>query len=130
MEKRIALVTGAAKGIGKAITQRLVEEDYFVIATDIDVGGGKKLLKDFGKEKLQFAKADICKEKIVQKLFGKISREYKQLDVLVNNAGIIHDNVIWKMALEDFETVLNVNLKGTWLMCREAARMMKEQAHV
>jgi NAD(P)-dependent dehydrogenase (short-subunit alcohol dehydrogenase family) len=127
MGKRIALVTGAAKGIGRAITQKLVEENYFVIATDIDAEGGKKLLKDFGKEKLQFAKADICKEKIVLKLFEKIIKEYKQLDVLVNNAGIIRDNVIWKMSLEDFEAVLNINLKGTWLMCREAARMMRQQ---
>ncbi|HLG33637.1 MAG TPA: SDR family NAD(P)-dependent oxidoreductase [Bacteroidia bacterium] len=127
MGKRIALVTGAAKGIGKAITEKLIEENYFVIATDIDADGGKKLLQEFGREKLQFAKANITKEKIVQKLFEKVLMEYERLDVLVNNAGIIRDNVIWKMSLEDFEAVLNINLKGTWLMCREAARIMKEQ---
>ena len=127
MGKRIALVTGAAKGIGKAITEKLIEENYFVIATDIDADGGKKLMTKFGKEKLQFAKADICREKIVQKLFEKIIKEYKRLDVLVNNAGIIRDNVIWKMSAEDFDAVMNVNLKGAWLMCREAARIMKEQ---
>lgn len=127
MGKRIALITGAAKGIGKAITEKLIEENYFVIATDIDADGGKKLMTKFGKEKLQFAKADICREKIVQKLFEKIIKEYKRLDVLVNNAGIIRDNVIWKMSAEDFDAVMNVNLKGAWLMCREAARIMKEQ---
>jgi NAD(P)-dependent dehydrogenase (short-subunit alcohol dehydrogenase family) len=127
MGKRIALVTGAAKGIGRAITKKLVEENYFVIATDIDAEGGKNLLKEFGKERLQFAKADICHEKIVEKLFEKIINEYKQLDVLVNNAGIIRDSVIWKMTLEDFESVLDVNLKGTWLMCREASRIMKQK---
>ena len=127
MEKRIALVTGAAKGIGKAISGRLVAENYFVIAIDVDAEGGKKLLAEFGKEKIQFAKADICKEKIVHNLFEKIQREYKRIDVVVNNAGIIRDNMIWNMPAEDFDLVMNVNLKGTWLVCREAAKIMKEQ---
>ena len=127
MDKRIALVTGAAKGIGKAIVVRLVSENYFVIAIDVDAEGGKKLLAKFGKEKIQFAKADICKEKIVQKLFEKIHKEYKRIDVLVNNAGIIRDNMIWNMPASDFDLVINVNLKGAWLMCREAAKVMKEQ---
>ena len=127
MEKRIALVTGAAKGIGKAIVTQLISENYFVIAVDVDAEGGKKLIFEFGKDNLQFAKADISKENIVQRLFEKIRKEYKSIDVLINNAGIIRDNMIWKMAVEDFDAVMNVNLKGTWLMCREAAGMMKEQ---
>src|SRR3990172_77381 len=127
MGKRIALVTGAAKGIGRAIVERLVNENYFVIAIDIDEAGGKKLIAKFGKEKLQFAKANIYKEKIVKSLFEKIVKEFKQVDVLVNNAGIIRDNMIWNMPSEDFDLVINVNLKGTWLMCREASKIMKQQ---
>lgn len=125
--KRIALVTGAAKGTGKAIVSRLVNENYFVIAIDVDERSGKKLIIEYDKKKLQFAKADICKEKIVQHLFEKIVKEYKRIDVMVNNAGIIRDNMIWNMPLEDFDLVMNVNLKGTWLMCREAAKIMKQQ---
>ena len=127
MGKRIALVTGAAKGIGRAIVERLVNENYFVIAIDIDEAGGKKLIAKFGKEKLQFAKANIYKEKIVKSRFEKIVKEFKQVDVLVNNAGIIRDNMIWNMPSEDFDLVINVNLKGTWLMCREASKIMKQQ---
>ena len=127
MKNKIAIVTGAAKGIGKAIVSRLAAEDYFVIAVDVDGEGGKKLIAEFGKEKIQFAKADISKEKIVKKLFEKISSSYGRIDVLVNNAGIIRDNMIWKMGVEDFDAVININLKGTWLMCREAATIMKEQ---
>lgn len=126
-KKRVAVVTGAAKGIGKAITSKLIADGFFVVAVDVDAKGGKQLIAEFGKAKLSFAKADICNEKIVQQLFGKILKEYKQLDVLVNNAGIIRDNMIWRMSVEDFDAVMNVNLKGTWLMCREAARIMKEQ---
>lgn len=127
MGKRIALVTGAAKGIGKAIVERLVSENYFVIGVDVDEKGGASLLSQFDKTKFGFAKVDICNGKTVHNLFEKIMREYKRIDVVVNNAGIIRDNMIWKMSEEDFDLVVSVNLKGTWLMCREAARVMKEQ---
>jgi len=63
----------------------------------------------------------------VKSLFEKIVKEFKQVDVLVNNAGIIRDNMIWNMPSEDFDLVINVNLKGTWLMCREASKIMKQQ---
>lgn len=127
MRKKIALVTGAGKGIGKAITKKLIDDNYFVIAIDIDEKSGKKLIAEFGKTKLCFAKVDICKEKIILKLFEKILNEYKRVDVLVNNAGIIRDNMIWNMSTEDFEMVMNINLKGSWLMCREVAKIMKKQ---
>ena len=127
MNKRTAIITGAGKGIGKAIVSRFIKENYFVIAVDFDEEGGKKLLAEFGKNKVQFAKADISKEKIVRTLFEKILKEYKHIDVLVNNAGIIRDNMIWNMSSEEFDLVMNVNLKGTWLMCREVSKIMKEQ---
>ena len=60
-------------------------------------------------------------------LFLYIIEKYNLLDVLVNNAGIIRDNMIWNMSVEDFDLVVNVNLKGTWMMCRESAKVMKEQ---
>ncbi len=126
-EKRIAVVTGAANGIGKAITSRLVADGFLVIAADIDAQGGRKLMSEFGKDKLLFIKADITREKTAAALFKKVMDAYGRLDALVNNAGIIRDNVIWKMTLEDFDAVINLNLRGTWLMCREAAKIMKEQ---
>lgn len=128
MGKRVAIVTGAAKGIGKAITERLISDNYFVIAVDVDEKEGKKLLSKFDRSKLIFAKADICKEKIVEHLLEKIMKTYARIDVLVNNAGIIRDNMIWNMSVEEFDLVMNVNLKGTWLMCRKAAKIMKQQS--
>jgi len=124
--KKTALVTGAAKGIGKAIVDKFISENYFVIAVDIDEASGKALVEEYD-DQLIFVKADICNEHEIQNLFLKIKTEYKQLDVLVNNAGIIRDNMIWNMPVEDFDLVVNVNLKGTWLLCREAAKMMKAQ---
>jgi NAD(P)-dependent dehydrogenase (short-subunit alcohol dehydrogenase family) len=127
MNKRIALVTGATKGIGKAIATQLVNENYFVIGVDVDNENGIKLMDEFGKGNVEFVYADISIEAEVLPLFKYIIEKYNRLDVLVNNAGIIRDNMIWNMTVEDFELVVNVNLKGTWMMCRECARIMKEQ---
>lgn len=127
MNKRISIVTGAAKGIGKAIVERFVNDNYFVVAVDVDEENGNKLSSEFGADKVKFIKADICNEKDVQVLFEKVKTEFSRVDVLVNNAGIIRDNMIWNMPVEDFDLVVNINLKGTWLMCREAGKLMKQQ---
>ncbi|MCG3165441.1 MAG: 3-oxoacyl-[acyl-carrier-protein] reductase FabG [Bacteroidia bacterium] len=127
MGKRIVLVTGAAKGIGKAIVKNLIDEDYLVLAIDVDGRSMPKLITEFGKDKIHIAKADISNEKTVKLLFEKVIKKYGRLDVLVNNAGIIRDNMIWKMSAGDFDSVIQINLKGVWLMCREAAKIMKEQ---
>jgi NAD(P)-dependent dehydrogenase (short-subunit alcohol dehydrogenase family) len=127
MNKRISIVTGAAKGIGKAIVERFVNDNYFVVAVDVDEENGNKLSTEFGSDNVKFIKADICNEKDVQSLFENVKTEFSRVDVLVNNAGIIRDNMIWNMPVEDFDLVVNINLKGTWLMCREAGKLMKQQ---
>lgn len=124
---RKAVITGAAKGIGKAIANRLVADGFFVIAVDVDAESGKQLFAENDKTKLIFAQVDICNEANVQHLFGTILKKHRPIDVLVNNAGIVRDNMIWNMTVEDFDMVMNVNLKGTWLMCREAAKIMRKQ---
>jgi len=125
--KKTAIVTGAAKGIGKAIAERLSDDGFFLVIVDVDNVKGSKLALDLGKEKASFYNSDIQSEDEITGLFSKVINEHKKIDVLVNNAGIIKDNMIHKMTLDDFESVIDVNLKGTWLMCREAAKIMREQ---
>jgi NAD(P)-dependent dehydrogenase (short-subunit alcohol dehydrogenase family) len=127
MSKQIAIVTGAGKGIGNAISQRLVADGFFVLLIDVDKSSGDNALKEIGKDKAAFYLTDISDEKQVIALFQSIEKTYGRIDVLVNNAGIIRDNMIWNMNTVDFDLVINVNLKGTWLMCREAAKKMKQQ---
>src|SRR5450631_633785 len=91
--KKIVLVTGAAKGIGKAIVMRMIRENYFVLAVDTDKEEGRKLENSTGKDELEFLSCNICKEPEVLRLFGQINEKYHQLDILVNNAGVIRDNM-------------------------------------
>ena len=125
MDKRVVIITGAAKGIGKTIAQRLVAEGCLAILVDVDVKNGKKLEADFGSENARFYGADIGNEQEVQALYKFVLNNFGKIDVLVNNAGIIRDNVIWKMPVADFDEVIRVNLRGTWLMCQEAAVIMR-----
>ncbi|MDI1353596.1 MAG: SDR family NAD(P)-dependent oxidoreductase [bacterium] len=121
-----ALVTGAVKGIGKAITYKLIHEGYFVIMVDVDKAAGLELESE-NKGLCVFRSCNISKEAEVKEVFSFIAGTYGNLDLLVNNAGIIKDNLIWNMAAEDFDSVVDINLKGTWLMCKEAAGLMKNQ---
>ncbi len=126
MDKRTAIITGAAKGIGKAIVKQMVKENYTVILVDVDVENGEALAAELGNA-AQFIFCDISNEKDVNALFETVTENFGGLDVLVNNAGIIRDNVIWKMPTDDFDKVVNINLKGTWLMCKMAGTLMRNQ---
>lgn len=125
--KKIALVTGAANGIGKSIVEKFINEDYFVVAIDIDERNGELLVDKFGLSNLFFVNADISNEREIKDLVMGVLNNYHKIDVLVNNAGVIRDNLIWNTPVEDFDLVLNINLKGTWLLCKEVAKIMKEQ---
>ncbi len=126
MDKRVAIITGAAKGIGKAIAQRMVNENYTTILVDVDKVNGEALAKEFGNA-AKFISCDISNQNDVEALFSQVTKDFGGVDVIVNNAGIIRDNVIWKMPLEDFDKVIDINLKGTWLMCKVAGTLMREQ---
>ena len=123
----IAIVTGAAKGIGKAICKKLVNEGFYVVAVDMDKDGEAGLINELGKDNLEYVNMSICIEQQVKELFTSVKNKFGTISAVVNNAGIIRDNMIWNMSADDFDAVINVNLKGTWLMCREAAMVMKEQ---
>lgn len=127
MNKKIAIITGGAKGIGRSIAFRLAAENCFIIIVDIDKESGTNIEKELGVESSKFICSDITKEENVKSLFGGVINSYKKVDILINNAGIVRDNVIWKMPSEDYDSVLNVNLKGYWLMCKQAAIIMREQ---
>lgn len=124
--KRNIIVTGAAKGIGRAIAERLIKEDYRIVAVDMDTEGGAQLTQLYGED-ISFHLLDISNEDAVTAFFALFDTQYGSLYGIVNNAGIIRDNLIWNMPSTDFDSVVQINLKGTWLMCKEAAMRMKKQ---
>lgn len=127
MNIKTALVSGGVQGIGNAICQRLIRDGYFVVIADINEDEGKSIIPGLGESKSEFIKCNISNETEVKNLFVKVLEKRKKIDAVINNAGIIRDNMIWNMTLEDFDQVIDVNLRGTWLMCREAAKIMREQ---
>lgn len=123
MENKIALVSGGSQGIGKAIALRLKNDGFTTLIADLASA-------DFIENDMtnfHFYKCDISSEAEVETLFSSVLDKWKKLDAVVNNAGVIRDNMIWKMSLDDFEKVIDINLKGTWMMCRAAAKIMREQ---
>jgi (2S)-[(R)-hydroxy(phenyl)methyl]-succinyl-CoA dehydrogenase BbsD subunit len=127
MNKRVAIITGASKGIGKTISMQMVENGFFVVLVDVDETAGKALEAELTNENARFYTTDISNEKQVEELFKFVIEEFGSINVLVNNAGIIRDKMIWKMSVDDFDEVIRVNLRGTWLMCREVAKVMRQQ---
>lgn len=126
MSKETVIITGAAKGIGKAIAQRMATDGYNIVAVDTDKEAGSALSHDLGSH-CHFVSCDISSSSEVKKLFELVQEQHGGLFAVVNNAGIIRDNVIWKMTEDDFDKVIDINLKGTWLMCKAAATIMREQ---
>lgn len=124
MDKNI-VVTGASKGIGRSIALRLAADGYRVEAVDSDVENGEKLNRE-QVGKIFFTPLDICDETAVKNFFEPYLKREKNLYGLVNNAGILRDNLIWKMPTEDFDAVIQVNLRGTWLMCKAASEILKQ----
>jgi NAD(P)-dependent dehydrogenase (short-subunit alcohol dehydrogenase family) len=126
LNTEIAIVTGAGQGIGRAIALRLARDDYFVIIADMNEKTGRDTVNAIGQNSSDFILCDVGDETSVKNFYKNIRQNNGNVTVLVNNAGIIRDNVIWKMSASEFDAVIRVNLRGTWLMCREAAGIMRE----
>ncbi|MBZ0203716.1 MAG: 3-oxoacyl-ACP reductase FabG [Ignavibacteria bacterium] len=124
---KTAIVTGAANGIGKAISRRLKDDGCYIFAVDIDDGNGKSLINELGENFAEYVHCNVTSENEVEFLFKSAVSKKGKVDILINNAGILRDNMIHKMPIEDFDAVIGTNLKGTWLMCRAAAKVMKDQ---
>lgn len=128
MREQVTIITGAAKGIGAAIATRLVADGHVAVLLDVDDTAGNALAAQLGPQ-AHFFHADITDERMVGETFGTVMDRFGRVDTLVNNAGIAKDNVIWKMPTADFDSVVDINLKGTWLMCKHAAIAMRQQKH-
>ena len=125
---KVAIVTGAARGLGKAQAVLLAKEGAKVVATDINETLGKRLpeeVKRDGGEAI-FIKHDVTNEQGWREVIEKTLSEYGKLDILVNNAGVLLHHTIEELSLEDWRSVLNVNLEGVFLGTKYAIGAMKK----
>jgi glucose 1-dehydrogenase len=124
LENKVAIVTGGAHGIGLAIAQRYVAEGAKVVIADVDTVAGEAASKDIGTARCNFVRTDVGHKADADRLVAEAFRLFGGLDVLVNNAGIVHGADFLDIAEADFDRVLRVNLKGAFLVGQAAARRM------
>jgi 3-oxoacyl-[acyl-carrier protein] reductase len=126
---RVAIVTGSARGIGAATARRLAEDGMAVGVLDLDeaaCAGTVKEIADIGGRAVAVG-ADVSKTDQVAEAVERVAAELGGPTVLVNNAGVIRDNLLFKMTDEDWDTVLGVHLRGAFLMSRAVQKYMVEQ---
>jgi 3-oxoacyl-[acyl-carrier protein] reductase len=126
--EKTAIVTGAGRGIGKATAAQFVREGATVVIAEFDHKTGKNCADKLGENAI-FHKTDVGDEKSVTALFDYVMSEFGKLDILVNNAGILADSTLKKLDSNQFDAVLNVNLRGTYLCGKAAAGIMMEQGN-
>lgn len=129
---RVALVTGAARGIGAAVAQRLAQEGAVVILGDrLDketVALADKIQATQGPRSAMAVSLDVTNEDAVQTVINQIVREYGGLDILVSNAGIAPTGALVQLTLTEWERSLQINLTGHFLVTREVVKAMRRQA--
>lgn len=126
---RVAIITGGANGIGKACARRLSEDGCLVVIADLDAKAGLALAEELGAEKGKalFVQCDVSDRLSVNNLLAETRSAFDRLDILINNAGIVATGDILSLSESDFDKVMNVNLKGGFLVAREAAQQMVDQ---
>jgi 3-oxoacyl-[acyl-carrier protein] reductase len=125
-QQRTAIVTGAARGIGAAIAQRLSNDGFAVAVLDLDeasCNGVVKAVNASGGKALAVG-ADVGDEESVAAAVARVEEELGAPTVLVNNAGITRDNLLFKMTTADWDSVMNVHLRGSFLMSRAVQQYM------
>ena len=130
MTQKTAIVTGAARGIGAATAIRLAADGMAVAVLDLneaDCAGTVKEIENGGGRALAVG-ADVSQADQVQAAVDRVAAELGEPAVLVNNAGIIRDNLLFKMTDDDWDSVINVHLRGAFLMTRAAQKYMIEHS--
>lgn len=132
LKDHVALITGGSRGLGRAIAEALAQAGAkTVIASrqlkDCETAAGE-IKASTGQESLGLS-LDVSHESEVDKAFGAVQKKFGRLDIVINAAGINVRDLIEDCSLEDFENVMRINLTGTWLVCRAAAKALKPKKY-
>lgn len=127
VEGKVAIVTGGAGGIGRAICEILAREGATVVAIDLGEQAGREIVDQIERDggRVAYRQLDVTDETAVESVFGEVADRFGKIDVLVNNAGIQGPSKPAHEATEEeFDAVFSVNVKGTWLCTKHALRHM------
>ncbi|AKG15836.2 3-oxoacyl-ACP reductase FabG [Moraxella bovoculi] len=129
MSRKIVLVTGASRGIGRAIAQKFAAEGHFVIGTATSEKGAEAIEEYLSEAGGIGRVLDVCDEEAIDNLFEEIDSVYGNVNVLVNNAGITKDGLLMRMKNEDWSDVIDTNLTSIYRTSRRAIKgMMKARS--
>ncbi|MEV1131301.1 SDR family NAD(P)-dependent oxidoreductase [Agromyces sp. NPDC049794] len=128
LDGKVAIVTGSGRGLGLAYAQELARQGASVVINDVDAATAAEAvasIEEAGGRAVAVV-APVGSTETAKQLVAAAVDNYGRLDILVTNAGVLRDTVLWKMSDEDFDTVINVHLRGTFTCVREAATYMRE----
>lgn len=130
--KKVALITGGTRGIGKAIAIKFAKNDYNLVINYVsdrtDLKSLEEEFKQYNSEVL-FVKTDVSKFEDCEKMVKDSIERFGAIDVLVNNAGITKDNLLLRMSEQDFERVIDINLKGTFNVTKNVVQYMMKKRY-
>ena len=118
--KPVVLITGCSTGIGRALAEEFNRQSFTVYATARKI----ETLSELKKDRIHTLSLDVNDEKNIDKVVSQIIKEQGKIDILINNAGITRDQLMLRMSEDDFDKVLDVNLKGTWNMIKSVVPFM------
>ncbi|GAB5488296.1 MAG: SDR family oxidoreductase [Parasphingorhabdus sp.] len=125
LEGKVAIITGAAKGLGEADARMFAKEGATVILTDVDQENGERVASEIG-EAAEFHVQDVSKESSWEKLVGDVVNKHGKLDILVNNAGVVAPGTIETQTEDEYRFVMAVSADATFFGCKHAVKAMKE----
>jgi 3-oxoacyl-[acyl-carrier protein] reductase len=128
---RVALVTGGAQGIGRAVALLLAQNGADIVVSDINLDKAEETAREVQAldRKALATKVDVATLGDVEKMVDTVLEQFGRVDILVNNAGITRDKLILRMTEEDWDAVLNINLKGTFNCTKAVVRHMSKQKY-
>jgi len=131
LKDQIVLVTGGARGIGKAIAENFAKKGAHLVIADISLSSAEETAKEIAATGVRTMALglDVSKSGDVTAAFEKIINGFGRIDVVINNAGITKDGLILRMKEEDWDAVININLKGVFLCSKEAVKLMVKQRY-
>lgn len=129
-ENQVVVITGAGNGIGRGIALEYANQGAKVVVADIDETGGHQVISDIKKmnRDATFIKTDVSKQDEIVELMKQTINTYGTIDILINNTGISRWKSLFELDVEEWDTILNTNLRSVFLCSREAAKYMKNNA--